>query len=40
MMRTDKPRSTKTGISEEIEMEDIGISSTDTDQEEIQEDVE
>ena len=40
MMRTDKSSSPKTEISEGIEMVDIGISSTDTDQEEIQEDVE
>ena len=40
MMRKDKPSSPKTEISEGIEMEDIVITNTDTDQEETQEDVE
>ena len=40
MMRKDKPNSPNTGISEEIEMVDIAITNTDTDQEEILEDVE
>ena len=40
MMRKDKPSSPKSGMSEGIEMVDIGITNTDTDQEKIEEDVE
>ena len=40
MMMKDKPSSPKNGITEGIEMEDIVITNADTDQAEVQEDVE